>query len=193
MAEGEAGAVFEGLANDAGDAAGEITDSLAKLSEDAADKEEANLARLLEQDAKAGKDIEDAGKPGEPSGPVSVPGPPAGMPGSLEGLRNTDIYDPADCGRRITDIDHVDGGVLWEEKRATWAQDPATWPDKHLTAKFDKYLEARQHMPGYENAPIGLRMTSPKVEPALRASIENAIRAWQAAHPQVDVRLEFAE
>jgi hypothetical protein len=82
MAEGETGAVFEGLANDAGDAAGEITDSLAKLSEDAADKEEANLARLLEQDAKAGKDIEDAGKPGEP--PPELGGPDPDTPQEVE-------------------------------------------------------------------------------------------------------------
>jgi hypothetical protein len=104
MAEGEVGVVFDGLSEDAGQAAGDITESLAKLSEDAADKEEANLARLLEQDAKAAKDIEDAAKPGEsppelggvdPAAPPEVEPPPAyENPGHHDPTGGPNPYNP---------------------------------------------------------------------------------------------------
>jgi hypothetical protein len=113
--------------------------------------------------------------------------------GSLEGRKDLQVFDPADPGRTITDIDDIRGGVLWENKSATFAGDNAKWVDKQVTDKLEKYVEARQHLPGYENAPIGLRMTEPGVDPALRTEIEHGIDRFRQAHPGVDVRLEFAE
>jgi hypothetical protein len=87
----------------------------------------------------------------------------------------------------------VQGGILWEDKSATFAGDNAKWVDKQVVKKLNSYLEARQHLPGYENASIGLRMTEPNVDPSLRSAIETALNQFRAEHPGVDVRLEFRE
>lgn len=51
MADGELGAVFEGLAEDAGQAGGDIGESIAKFTEATADTEDANVERILAADA----------------------------------------------------------------------------------------------------------------------------------------------
>ncbi|WP_433349662.1 hypothetical protein [Micromonospora sp. CA-111912] len=78
--------------------------------------------------------------------------------GCLEGKRDYDVYDP-ESGDRITDIDHIEGGVLWEEKSAIFGDE--SWLNKHVNRKVDACLRARQNLPGYENAPIGFRFTNP--------------------------------
>jgi uncharacterized protein YukE len=123
---------------------------------------------------------------------AKIDGPGEGSPGNLEGQKEISVADPGDPARTITDIDDVRSGVLWEEKSATWAGDEQKWVTKQVIQKLESYLEARQHLLGYENAPIGLRMTEPGVEPSLRAAIEAAIDEFRKAHPGVDVRLEFA-
>jgi hypothetical protein len=122
---------------------------------------------------------------------VEPPKAPDSSPGNLEDKKDYSVADPSDPGRTITDIDDVKDGVLWEEKSATFAGDVQKWVDKQVTAKLEKYLEARQHLSGYEQAPIGLRMTEPNVDPSLRSAIENAVDQFRRAHPGVDVRLEF--
>ncbi|OPC82261.1 hypothetical protein B4N89_16160 [Embleya scabrispora] len=116
-------------------------------------------------------------------------------PGSLEGKSDQDVYDPAvpNNGRRITDIDHVENGVLWELKTAIGAGNIEEWIPKHITKKMTAYLDARQHLHGYEQAPIGLRFTRSGAEPAFRREVENAVNQFRAEHPGVDVRLEWAE
>jgi hypothetical protein len=76
MAEGELGAVFEGLAGDATDAGSNIAESVAKLTEKTADTEEANLEEVLAADARANQAIRDAGQ--EP--PLGAPGPQGSAP-----------------------------------------------------------------------------------------------------------------
>ena len=133
----------------------------------------------------------DRGAPHESEEPPKTPHGKA--PDNLEGRKEVVVSDPADPGRTITDIDEVKDGVLWEDKSAVWAGDNARWVDKQIIKKLDSYLEARQHLPGYENAPIGVRMTEPNVDPSLRSAIETAIDQFRADHPGVDVRLEFNE
>ncbi|WP_412539078.1 LamG domain-containing protein [Longispora sp. K20-0274] len=109
--------------------------------------------------------------------------------GVLEGKANYDVVDPK-TGNMVTDIDLVEGGVLWEEKSAGWVGDTQTWINKQVIGKFDKYLRARQLLAGYEDAPIGLRM-EPGVQPDLKVAIEQAVAEYRIAHPGVDIRLEF--
>nr|WP_246486830.1 RHS repeat domain-containing protein [Kribbella qitaiheensis] len=105
----------------------------------------------------------------------------------LEGEREKNVYDP-ETNNLITDIDHIDGGILWEEKSAQYADND--WLTKHLNGKVDKYLGARQQLPGYENAPIGFRFTNP-VDPRFKAAIEQRVAELRQANPGVDIRLEF--
>ncbi|MFJ6934839.1 polymorphic toxin-type HINT domain-containing protein [Streptomyces sp. NPDC101132] len=107
----------------------------------------------------------------------------------LEGQREYPIYDPQ-TGNLITDIDHVDGGVLWELKSATYADD--AWLTKHINGKLEKYLKARRQMDGYEEAPIGFRFEQP-VDPRFRAALEARIEELRRAHPDLDLRLEIPE
>jgi hypothetical protein len=159
-----------------------------------------SLARLFETAARLARHIDELTRIltrlGNAAPNATILHPPAGaggrIPGSLEGQREVSVADPADPGRTITDIDDVRDGVLWEEKSATWAGDEKKWVTKQVISKLESYLEARQHLPGYENAPIGLRMTEPGVQPSLRAAIESAIDDFRKAHPGVEIRLEFA-
>ncbi|MER6971125.1 putative T7SS-secreted protein [Nocardioides sp. NPDC000445] len=117
---------------------------------------------------------------------------PLGLMGCLEGKTDHQVMDPTNPERTITDIDRIENGVLWEEKSATKAMDPDKWIDKHVNGKFERYMEARQHMPGYDNAPIGFDFTSPGMDPGFRAGVESAIEALRQANPGVDIRVRFA-
>ncbi|MCX4819083.1 Hint domain-containing protein [Streptomyces sp. NBC_01142] len=108
--------------------------------------------------------------------------------GPLDGEREYDVYDPV-TKNRITDIDHIDGGVLWEEKSALFGDE--TWLTKQVDGKLTKYLEARKHMEGYEQAPIGFRFTNPSVDPRFRAALEQRIQKLREDNPGLDIRLEF--
>ncbi|HEX3786677.1 MAG TPA: hypothetical protein VHW44_02345 [Pseudonocardiaceae bacterium] len=99
MADGELGAVFKGLAEDADDAGGKIANSAARIAEDAADKEDGNLADTLADDAQSADKITAAGNgevppedaapsttpeeqapPGEPAAPTPTYTEPSGTP-----------------------------------------------------------------------------------------------------------------
>ncbi|MFD9225167.1 polymorphic toxin-type HINT domain-containing protein [Streptomyces sp. NPDC060064] len=108
--------------------------------------------------------------------------------GPLDGEREYDVYDPK-TKNRITDIDHIDGGVLWEEKSALFGDE--SWLTKQVDGKLAKYLEARKHMEGYEQAPVGFRFTNPKVDPRFRAALEQRIQKLRDENPGLDIRLEF--
>ncbi|MEU3430489.1 polymorphic toxin-type HINT domain-containing protein [Streptomyces gardneri] len=108
--------------------------------------------------------------------------------GLLEGERDYDVYHP-ETGNRITDIDHVGEGVLWEEKSALYGDD--AWITKQIDGKLKKYIEARQYMSGYENAPIGFRLTNPSIDPRFRSALESHIDRLRRENPGVDIRLEF--
>jgi hypothetical protein len=82
--------------------------------------------------------------------------------------------------------------VLWEEKSATDALDPDAWVEKHVVGKFDSYLEARQYLPGYQDAPIGFDFTGSNVDPPFKAKIEQAIENLQTAHPDVPIQDRWA-
>jgi hypothetical protein len=62
-----------------------------------------------------------------------------------------------------------------------------------VTTKLNSYVEARQHIPGYESAPIGIRFTTPGVDSGLRREVEGAVTKFRQDNPDVDVRLEFAQ
>ena len=110
----------------------------------------------------------------------------------LEGERDYVVDDPSSRGRTITDIDHIEGGVLWEEKSATSASDTQRWTGKHIDKKFASYLDARQHLVGYEQAPIGFRFTSSGVDPEFRNAVESAVERLRNAHHDVEIFLEWS-
>lgn len=111
------------------------------------------------------------------------------------GDKSVVIDDPKDFSRTITDIDNPDTstGVLWEEKSATNATDVNKWVDKQVVKKIEAYIEARQHISGYENAPVGIQFTTPGADPAFRAAVENALANLRTKHPGVDIRVEWAQ
>ena len=104
-----------------------------------------------------------AQEPGQVT-PVAAPGSPSQGPvlasGPLEGAREYGVYDKN--GDLITDIDHIENNILWEEKTAVNAPDIAKWVDVNITQKFDAYLRARLRIdPWYANASIGFRFLYP--------------------------------
>jgi RHS repeat-associated protein len=103
------------------------------------------------------------------------------------------VFDPNAPGksRTITDIDTVFRGALTELKSATWAIDNTKFAND-LRDQLGRYLEARQHVPGWEDAPLGARFTEPGVQPALRAAVTNAVTQFPQDE-EVDVILTFVE
>ncbi len=102
------------------------------------------------------------------------------------------IDNPNDTSKTITDIDEVKNGVLWEEKSATNAADVEKWVAKQVEKKLGSYIEARQYIDGYEQAPIGLRFTTPGVDPGFRAQVEAAVEKMRADNPGVQILVEWA-
>jgi len=96
MSGGELGAVFRGLARDAGEAASKATESMAGLIEKTADIEDGNARAVLAADARAARRIRTAGQP-PGSADEGTPGPPwparSDMPGAARG-RNLDVPHP---------------------------------------------------------------------------------------------------
>ncbi|MGI5207880.1 hypothetical protein ACQEU6_40690 [Spirillospora sp. CA-108201] len=129
-----------------------------------------------------------------PSGIIEelVDGEAAGKPTRLEGQRDYVVDDPAVPGRTITDIDRIQGGVLWEEKSATHASDVGRWVAKHIDKKFSSYLDARQYIVGYEQAPIGFHFTSPGADPVFRSEVESAVERLRQAYPTEQILLEWS-
>jgi hypothetical protein len=74
MADGELGAVFKGLTEDADQAAGNISESVAKIGEQTADSEEANLGRTLDAEAQNATSFSDIADDGAPAAIVSPAG-----------------------------------------------------------------------------------------------------------------------
>jgi type VII secretion system ESX-1 substrate len=112
-----------------------------------------------------------------------------------EGDTNYVVDNPADLSHTITDIDRVEDGTLWEEKTAT-GQDPRMnvpqWVQRNVTGKLNSYLEARQYMPGYENAPLGLDFTQSGATPEFQQAVQDAVQQWRAANPGVPVTVRWA-
>lgn len=113
----------------------------------------------------------------------------------MEGDTNYVVDNPNDLSDTVTDIDRVEDGTLWEEKTAT-GQDPrmdtGKWVDKNVTGKLDSYARARQYLPGYENAPVGLDFTQPGATPQFKAAVEQAVEQWKASNPGIDVTVRWA-
>ncbi|MGW4365380.1 polymorphic toxin type 37 domain-containing protein [Nocardia takedensis] len=109
-----------------------------------------------------------------------------------DGDREVQIDNPNDTSKTITDIDEVKNGVLWEEKSATNAADVEKWVAKQVEKKLGSYIEARQYIDGYEQAPIGLRFTTPGVDPGFRAQVEAAVEKMRADNPGVQILVEWA-
>lgn len=93
-------------------------------------------------------------------------------------------------GRRDYVVD--EDGVLWEEKSATNAGDIGRWVAKHIDKKFSSYLDARQYMVDYEQAPIGFRFTSPGADPSFRYEVESAVERLRQANPNEQIMLEWS-
>jgi hypothetical protein len=114
----------------------------------------------------------------EPSSP-----PPAPETGPLEGEKSFDVYRRN--GQKITDIDSIEGNVLWEEKSAVNAGDVKAWIRDEITRKVELYLEARQRLPPfYRNAKIGFRFSRVPKE-AFWDRVIAEIERLQAQHPDI--------
>jgi hypothetical protein len=103
------------------------------------------------------------------------------------------IDEPGNVARTITDIDRPEDGVLWEEKSATNASDINRWVTKQVNNKIEAYIEARQHIAGYEDAPVGIDFTSAGADPAFRAAVEQTIADLRLRHPDVTILVRWAE
>ena len=111
----------------------------------------------------------------------------------VEGDTNYQVFDPNDKGITITDIDKVNNGTLIEEKSFTGANTQAqneAWVQRQIVPKLDKYVEARQYMPGYENAPLGVDLTE-GANPQLQQAVTQAVDNWKQAHPGVPVTVQW--
>jgi len=120
------------------------------------------------------------------------------LKGKLEGIRGYDVRDPKNPERTITDIDSIEGNILWEEKSATDAIDRVTkldctsqWLEKHIRKKFTAYKEARQHLQDYENAAIGFRFIKPGVNSNFRSAVEKEVNQLRAENPNVNIIIEW--
>ena len=118
-------------------------------------KDAAGPDRVSIMNAQSGDGAGGTGSGGLPSNRIRPP---------EEGDTNYVVDNPNDLSETITDIDRIQDGTLWEEKTAT-GQDPRiniqSWVQKNVTGKLDSYVRARQYMPGYERAPLGLDFTQP--------------------------------
>jgi hypothetical protein len=111
----------------------------------------------------------------------------------VEGDTNYQVFDPYDKGTTITDIDKVSGGTLVEEKSFTGASTQAqneAWVQRQIIPKLDRYVEARQYMPGYENAPLGVDLTD-GANPQLQQAVTQAVDNWKQANPGVPVTVQW--
>jgi RHS repeat-associated protein len=117
---------------------------------------------------------------------------------SLEGQTGIQVVDPANTGRTITDIDRVASGILWEQKSATSAINPITkadttaaWIEKNITQKFAKILDARQHLKGYEDAPVGFQFTRKGVDPAFKSAVESEITRLRGIYTDIKIYVQW--
>ncbi|WP_157838434.1 hypothetical protein [Nocardia farcinica] len=108
-----------------------------------------------------------------------------------EGDSEIQIDDPNNPARTITDIDRIEGGILWEEKSATSAADIQKWVDKQVTKKLESYMEAQQYIAGYEDSPIGIEFTSPGVDPAFKSAVEQAVAEFKANNPATEIVVKW--
>jgi hypothetical protein len=123
------------------------------------------------------------------------------MRGPLEGKTNFLVTEPANPGRTITDIDRIEGNILWEEKTAIDAKNRVTgrdetvrWVYENITRKFGRLLEARRYLPTYyAQAEIGFHFKTPHADPAFRAAVEAEIATLRAVHAQVIIRVQWEE
>ncbi len=109
--------------------------------------------------------------------------------GKLEGATNVEVFDP-NTGNIITDIDEIRDGVLWEIKTATFPYKAEKWIEKHITNKFSKYMNARQYLPGYENAPIGFKFNGKPNDAEFISLLRAEIDRLRSMYPSVEIRLE---
>jgi RHS repeat-associated protein len=132
---------------------------------------------------------------GSSSGGSNSGGSSGNTKGPLEGEIEYEVYDPAKRGRTITDIDKIEGNVLWEEKgavnatnRITGADETTAWLSKNITAKFNKIIEARTHLPSfYKDSEIGFHFTTPGADANFRAAVETEIQNLRIANPGVKI------
>ncbi|MGH3156879.1 MAG: polymorphic toxin type 24 domain-containing protein [Streptosporangiaceae bacterium] len=115
MSDGDLGAVFKGLADDAAQAGEDIGESIARFTEETADNEDANVARTLEADARLAKDAQAIGKEG------------AAASAETEKLSAQDLIDGGTefngtggrSGNRLPDQGGLPGGVLYKRNPET--------------------------------------------------------------------------
>ena len=108
----------------------------------------------------------------------------------MEGLTDYPVKNPA-TGNLITDIDLIKNGILWENKSAAFAGDIQKLVAKHINQKFASYVEARKHLCGYSDAPIGFLFDAKPADPALASAIEQAVDALRKANPNITILLQW--
>ncbi|MEU7407420.1 ALF repeat-containing protein, partial [Streptomyces sp. NPDC044948] len=111
--------------------------------------------------------------------------------GCLEGETDYDVFDP-DTGKKITDIDLFEDDILWEDKSVLGSWTDEGWLDKHIDAKFEKYLKARKQLPGeYQGASIGFRFTRPDQDARFVAAVEARFNKLREKYPDVHIMTKW--
>ncbi|MEN9225149.1 MAG: hypothetical protein Q6M54_06740 [Thermostichus sp. DRC_bins_24] len=112
--------------------------------------------------------------------------------GPLEGETDYQVNNPNDPSDTITDIDRIEGGILWEVKTAIFAIDIERWVREKIRNKFYRYLRARQYLSCYENAPIGFEFQgSTGIDPIFKSMIEAEVQRLRIENPGVNILLRF--
>ena len=105
------------------------------------------------------------------------------------GDSNYEVKDPA-SGRTLVEIDSIEEDRLVEEKSATWAGDPERWA-QNLKEQLQRYIDAREYIPGYEDADVGVRFTDGRPDQELVDAVENAMAELESENPDVDIEIEW--
>ena len=102
----------------------------------------------------------------------------------------------ASDGSPITDIDLIEGKVLWEQKAAEGVSGTQTinkWVNENVYTKFFRYLTAREELPGfYNDASIGFDFTGKNIAPELRSAVEDQVGYLRSLDLGADIRLKFS-
>ncbi|WP_230540491.1 polymorphic toxin-type HINT domain-containing protein [Salinispora arenicola] len=112
--------------------------------------------------------------------------------GCLDGEVEYDIFDPT-TGNKITDIDIIENGELWELKGGQPWWENEEWMAKHIDLKFANYLKSRPLLPTeYHNAVIGFRFTNNMIDTKTREVITERLRRLAEDAGGVPWKVEFA-
>jgi hypothetical protein len=183
---------LDALARAGKDAAGQVTSAAAEL-EDLYKKGRVQL--WIDKQAALGQgNLLVSADPGHDGQPVPAGGVNNWTRPPVPGDTAYQVRDPNDRGITITDFDSVLSNELVEKKAFTGFDtlgQNADWVQSEIIAKLDKYYEARQYAPGYENASLRVEFER-GANQQLRQAAEKATASWEETHPGAPVVIYYS-